>query len=458
MMQSFFNRKPILSTFHLGQHFKSQIIDGYKKKKKEKKSKENSINQFTRPSRTKTNHFLTNLLSTFSIEFHLRRAELSKKPSTKRGKKKGKKARRRKKRERTNWSQNGIHKSRSHLTFDQPPFPTETDFFFNRQPYPQLSLLDYTFKARSEEACGTHLCRVRVLPTSLPVKQWASAEDREGVTRRVSWSIGPRLRPPYHPLLTQSRELTTTTGKKRTSPYMLPGPRCLYRVTLFDSHQTRSTCWPNWRRNVSPLIGKRGLRVCTDACAFDFFFFSLFLSVQRLFSKYYIKLGKTVLAMRLKVERGEVKRDNIISLQLEIPLLASSLLDNYRESVPDGWCWFFSLLATRPPFSTDKSAWIKELMQRPSYSWFLVVEFIPELLYDLIFEIVHFWNGFGRERERVAGVTTRGILGTSFPLVRIYKNFYTIPWSLCFEAPFEILAIKLIYIYMYVCMLYTFSW
>lgn len=44
MMQSFFNRKPILSTFHLGQHFKSQIIDDYKKKKKEKKSKENSIN------------------------------------------------------------------------------------------------------------------------------------------------------------------------------------------------------------------------------------------------------------------------------------------------------------------------------------------------------------------------------------------------------------------------------
>lgn len=43
-----------------------------------------------------------------------------------------------------------------------------------------------------------------------------------------------------------------------------------------------------------------------------------------------------MLAMRLKVERGELKRDNIISLQLEIPLLAFSLLDNYRESVPDG--------------------------------------------------------------------------------------------------------------------------
>lgn len=108
------------------------------------------------------------------------------------------------------------------------------------------------------------------------------------------------MRPPYHPLLTQSRELTTTTtGKKRTSPYMLPGPRCLYRVTVFDSHQTRSTCWPNRRRNVSPLIGKRGLRVCIDACASDFFFFLFFLfhprraSVQRLFSKYYIKLEKT---------------------------------------------------------------------------------------------------------------------------------------------------------------------
>lgn len=89
MMQSFFDRKPILSTFHLGQHFKSQIIDGYKKKKR--KEEQRKLDKFTRPSRTKTNHFLTNLLSTFSIEFHLRRAELSKKPSTKRGKKKGKK-------------------------------------------------------------------------------------------------------------------------------------------------------------------------------------------------------------------------------------------------------------------------------------------------------------------------------------------------------------------------------
>lgn len=404
MMQSFFNRKPILSTFHLGQHFKSQIIDDYKKKKKRKEEQRNLDKPIHSPFSNENQSFSNQSTLNIFYWIPLTTGRVIEKAIYQTRKKKGKKARRRKKRERTNWSQNGIHKSRSHLTFDQPPFPTETDFFFNRQPYPQLSLLDYTFKARSEEACGTHLCRVRVLPTSLPVKQWASAEDREGVTRRVSWSIGPRLRPPYHPLLTQSRELTTTTtGKKRTSPYMLPGPRCLYRVTLFDSHQTRSTCWPNWRRNVSPLIGKRGLRVCTDACAFDFFFLSLFLSVQRLFSKYYIKLGKTVLAMRLKVEKlkgkGEVKRDNIISLQLEIPLLAFSLLDNYRESVPDGWCWFFSLLATRPPFSTDKSAWIKELMQRPSYSWFLVVEFIPELLYDLIFEIVHFWNGFGRERE-----------------------------------------------------------
>lgn len=89
MMQSFFDRKPILSTFHLGQHFKSQIIDDYKKKKR--KEEQRKLDKFTRPSRTKTNHFLTNLLSTFSIEFHLRRAELSKKPSTKRGKKKEKK-------------------------------------------------------------------------------------------------------------------------------------------------------------------------------------------------------------------------------------------------------------------------------------------------------------------------------------------------------------------------------
>lgn len=88
-MQSFFDRKPILSTFHLGQHFKSQIIDDYKKKKK-RKEEQRKLDKFTRPSRTKTNHFLTNLLSTFSIEFHLRRAELSKKPSTKRGKKKEK--------------------------------------------------------------------------------------------------------------------------------------------------------------------------------------------------------------------------------------------------------------------------------------------------------------------------------------------------------------------------------
>lgn len=39
MMQSFFNRKPILSTFHLGQHFKSQIIDGYKKKKRKEEQR-----------------------------------------------------------------------------------------------------------------------------------------------------------------------------------------------------------------------------------------------------------------------------------------------------------------------------------------------------------------------------------------------------------------------------------
>lgn len=240
-----------------------QKYSNYRRLQEKKKKKERKLDKPIHSPFSNRKPIFSNLClpsTIFHRILHLRRDELSKKSHLPNERKKKKKEEEERKGKRRNWSQKGIHKSRSHLTFDQPPFPTETDFFFfNRQPYPQLSLLDYTFKARSEEACGTHLCRVRVLPTSLPVKQWASAEDREGVTRRVSWSIGPRLRPPYHPLLTQSRELTTTTttGKKRTSPYMLPGPRCLYRVTLFDSHQTRSTCWPNRRRNVGPLIGKR---------------------------------------------------------------------------------------------------------------------------------------------------------------------------------------------------------
>lgn len=49
-------------------------------------------------------------------------------------------------------------------------------------------------EARNRKSCltcdsqttVTYLCRVRVLPTSLPMKQWGSAENREGVARRAT--------------------------------------------------------------------------------------------------------------------------------------------------------------------------------------------------------------------------------------------------------------------------------
>lgn len=60
----------------------------------------------------------------------------------------------------------------------------------------------------------TYLCRVRVLPTSLPMKQWGSAENREGVARRATLVDMPA---PAQPLIIYQAPRASLVGLPRTT-------------------------------------------------------------------------------------------------------------------------------------------------------------------------------------------------------------------------------------------------